>query len=629
MVREGRRNVIQAFFTGIAPVEKVDCNIWADQNIVLTSESSAEPGQWETSRTPHLIEPLQLLSPTNICKEVVVAKGVQLGFTASGLICMLTYVGIDPSPIMYVMPTMEIAEDFSKDRLQPMIDNCAQLSKKIKPAHIRDSGNTITRKRYPGGVIVLAGANSAATLRSKAIRVLILDEVDAYPLNLDKEGSPISLAEKRTATYGDRKKIFKLSTPTNEHTSVIWKEYLSTDQRKLFVPCPICGAYQELLFEGLKWVDGQPETAVYECAHCHKDIEEHHKPTFLCSGEWRSTVPEKRNDYKAGFHINSLYSPYGWMKWSDIATEYERAIRAYTLGDPNLYQVFVNTILGMPYAESGDKPGWEMLYDRREDYRRNKPTNDVLIITAGIDVQGDRIECEIVGWGKNRESWSLDYRVLEGNIAEPKLQSKIAAILNETWKRPDGLEIPLHFCCIDSSDQTSLVYNFCATQLPTKIAPIKGLDKQRRIFSNGAAANKTPAGKDAGAVKYYMIGTDMLKEELYTRLKLRKSEDGKAPPGYCHFPEYSDHYFKGITGEELKTKYVNGRPKVYWDNVYRRNEPMDCRNYARVAQAMTGVDSYGDEVLEDLNNSYKKTTLQLDDEIENSYVPGGGSLWGS
>lgn len=601
-----RYESIKSFLSGLAPVRKVSCDIWADENIVLSSENSAEPGPWRTSRTPYLREILECLSPTNPAQRISFSKGVQIGATTAGIIAMLTYVDTDPAPIMYVLPTINMAEEFSKDKLQPMIDNSQSLAKKIRPAGEKGSGNTILGKRYPGGYIALAGANSAATLRMKSIRVLILDEVDAYPKNLDGEGSPISLAEKRTVSYTYKKKIFKLSTPTVLNASAITTEYEKTDQRKFHVPCPHCDEYQELLFARLFWKEGEPGAAVYRCEHCGEIIQERHKSRMLNRGKWVSTFPERRNDIEVGFHLSTMYSV--WYKWVDIAAEYELAITEQKNNkDDNRLKTFTNTVLGEPYAEVGDVPDWEKLYLRREGYKKNIPNENCLILTAGIDVQHDRVELEIVGWGMDKRSWSVDYRVFRGKFSEEDVKSKIRELMDEEFTREDGLIMPIHKFCIDSSDQTTDVYEFCNSVDHDRMHPIKGVETQTFIYGAPVHVNRTPAGKAFGSLMRYNLGVSILKKELYNNLKKPLPEGDKiGPPGYCHFPEYPEDYFKGITAESQQTVLVNGYPKQKWIRNFQQNEPLDCRNYARAAMDISGYGAYKNDALILINKSYVK-----------------------
>lgn len=601
--------MLQGFYDGLKPIPITLVSDWADNNRYLTSESSAEPGRWSTNRTPYLREILDNLSPNTSVNEIIVIKGVQLGFTEAGLNVVGCYADISPCPIMYVMPTIEVAKGFSESRVDPMIGNCPSLSEKIKPARERDSGNTKFTKKFSGGILVISGANSAASLRSRPIRVLVLDEVDAYPINVDDEGSPISLASKRQATFGLKKKRYMLSTPTTEAESVIEPEYLKTDQRKFYVPCPHCGSFQELLFTQLKWEKGKPETVMYECGDCKEYIPERFKTRMLENGEWRATAPQNGSPLKKGYHINSLYSPIGWMSWLDIATEYEDALTS----EPKMI-TFTNTILGETWKVKGEVPEWNNLYNRREKYELNKPNKEVAFITVGVDVQKDRLECHIVGWCKNKISYSIDYRVLLGETSSVQVWNKLAEIVNETWEREDGIILPMKLMAVDTGYNTSFVYDFCRRFDITKVIPIKGQDKQGIMVAPPRQVDTTSSGKKIGKIKVWNIGVSLIKSEIYGYLKLNIDEHGNVPHGFMHFPQYDAHFFRGITAEQLEFKIQKGFKKYEWVKKYHENEPLDTTVYARAAAAVVGIDRMKDEHFNLMNSGNKKTIIRK--EIE-------------
>lgn len=580
----------RGFFDALKPIPLMKVSEWADRFRRLTSESAAEPGPWATDRTPYLREVMDSLSPNSSINEVIVSKGVQLGFTESGLNMAGCYIDLDPCPIMYVMPTIEMSKAISESRVDPMIENSPSLFDKVRPNRERDSGNTKFVKRYAGGILILSGANSAASLRSRPVRVLVLDEVDAYPLDVDNEGSPIALAEKRTSTFGAKRKIYKLSTPTIEGQSVIQSALEETEQRKFFLPCPHCEHMQHLEFGNLKWTKGDPDSVLYFCNDCGSGIEERFKTTMMAQGEWRATVPGKQLFNKRGYHINSLYSPLGWLSWSEIAKQFEDAEK-----DESLMKVFVNTILGETWKERGESPPWENLYNRRETYKTNSPPKEVSFITAGVDIQRDRIELEIVGWCKGKRSYSLDYRVLLGDTSSKEVWDELAAVVGETWEREDGIVMPLKLMAVDTGYNTTSVYQFCNRFDVTRVIPVKGQAKQPLVVSAPRAVNTTAAGKRVGRVKLWNVGVNIVKSEIYGWLRLERGEDNSAPAGYCHFPEYDSHFFKMLTAEHIQTRIVRGYQVSEWVKKYERNEALDCRVYARAAASVVGIDRFRDE----------------------------------
>lgn len=589
-------NPILNFWNGLKPTELLTVSEWADKNRYLSSESAAEAGKWRTSRTPYLRQIMDDLSPTNSIQEVIVIKSVQLGFTEAGLNTVGCFVDIAPCPILYVMPTIEMAKGVSRDRVDSMVQLCPNLSKKIRPARERDSGNTVLKKTFPGGLLVFAGSNSGSELRSRPMRLLVLDEIDAYPLDVNGEGSPISLAEKRTTTFSNRK-IFKLSTPTIKGVSGIEKAIGPTDQRKYFVPLPCCGVLQTLEFSQLRWEKGDYQKTKYECKECGELVEERHKPKILEAGEWIATQPENASPQRTGYIISGLYSPLGWMSWGDIAKEFDESVN-----DLPKRITFTNTMLGETYEATGESPDFVQLYNKREQYKQNTLNEKICFVTAGVDIQGDRIEIEVVGWGVGRESWSIDYRVLLGDTTKSEVWQELANIIVESWPHASGGNMGLAMCAIDSGYNTTLVYDFCQKFDYTRVIPIKGQDKLNNVMvSPPRAVNVMRDGKKVNGLKVWHVNTSMIKTEIYGFLKSEQNEAGEFPNGYCHFPQYDRYYFQMLTAEQLIIKVDSrGFRKAQWELKFQRNEALDCRVYARAAAHVMGMDMMKPEDFESL-----------------------------
>lgn len=575
------------FFDGLKPEPRVTVSQWADRFRYLAPTSSAEPGQYRTDRTPYLREIQDKLSATDPVQEVVFIKGAQVGATESGFNWLGYIIDVAPAPTLLVQPTDAMSKRNSKMRLDPMIEATPRLREKIKPARSRDSGNTTLQKDFPGGTVVMTGANSAVGLRSMPVRFLMLDEVDGYPIDLDGEGSPVDLARARTRTY-PRKKIYLVSTPTVEGQSVIEKEFQDSDQRRFFVPCPHCEHMQHLKFENLRWESGDPMSALYFCEECGAGIEERFKSFMLKRGEWRATNADFHNPLKVGYHINSLYSPYGWYSWTDAARDWERAD-----GDVTKQKAFINTVLGETYKEKGEAPAWENLYNRREQYAINTPPSTVAFLTAGVDVQKDRLELEIVGWCRDKRTYSIDFRSLIGDTSARPVWDELSKVLTETWTREDGAQMTLRMMAVDTGYNTQHVYDFCRRFDVTRVIPVKGNDSQQMLIAPPRQVDITRSGKKIGRVKVWHVGVSVIKSELYGFLRQEKDEEGGVPYGFCHFPQYDQHYFRGLTAEELQMKINNRGFRVYqWIKKYDRNEPLDCRVYARAAASVVGIDRY-------------------------------------
>ena len=392
----------------MAPEAALALSDWSDQHRVLTSRSAAEPGPYRTSRTPYLRAIMDDLAVGSPVQRIVLKKAAQIGASEIGN-CWIGYI-VDqaPGPVLLVQPTVDLAKRYSKQRIDPLLEESERLRAKVRPSRSRDSGNTILLKEFLGGVLVITGANSAVGLRSMPVRYLFLDEVDAYPGDIEGEGDPVALAEARARTFSFRAKKFIVSTPLLKGASRISREYEASDQRKYFVPCPLCGEKQVLEFGRLRWQPGRPETVLYQCSACEGTFAEYHKTAILEAGEWRATAVAS-DPATHGYHLSGLYSPIGWLSWTDVARNWEDAA-----ADADARKTFVNTILGEEWEEEADSvPDWQRLYERREDWPYGIVPERGLFLTAGADVQADRIEIDVWAWGRGLESWLVEHLVLD------------------------------------------------------------------------------------------------------------------------------------------------------------------------------------------------------------------------
>jgi len=490
-------------------------------------------------------------------ETVVMMSSAQIGKTEIVNNICGYYIHQDPSPMICLQPTLEMAKTWSKDRLAPMERDTPALQDKLKDPRSRDSENTMLHKRFPGGHITMAGANSAASLASRPIRIVLCDEVDRYPASAGTEGDPVNLARKRTTTFWNRK-IILTSTPTIKGASRIESAYLASDQRKYFVPCPDCGAMLLLEWKHLKWDGGE---IWYECEACGVCIEERHKLKMIADGKWRSTA-EASAQKTAGFYINELYSP--WVTWREMRDNFLEA-KKY----PETLKTWVNTSLGETWEETGEGVDDLALRARSEIYDRDAIIDEVVLVTAGVDVQDDRLEIEVVGWAIGEESYSLDYLVLPGDPERGDVWQRLDDVLESIFS---GLKIKIMF--VDSGAHTQAVYRYCKRRGRRGVYATKGQSQPGKPTSARAARRKP--GED---VKPIPIGTDTAKDVIYGRLKIENPG-----PGYCHFPErYDDEYFAMLTAEEVIIKHVQGVPKRVYRQKRKRNEALDCRVYAYAA----------------------------------------------
>ena len=409
----------ESFLKGLLPDPDESFADWCDENIELPQGRHAEAGRWRTARTPFLREPMDELSPASPTEEVVVMKGSQVGMTQTAVHWCGYIIQRAPGPILFIEPTTDVAKKVSKQRIQPMLDGTACLRGLVKPSRSRDSGNTQLSKEFTGGELVITGANSGVGLRFMTARYLVLDEEDGYPADVDGEGPPSELADNRLSTFSRSKKL-RISTPLDATTSVIEPAYLAGSRAHFHVPCPLC-----LKTQWLKWAqiiftfDGvkDPARAAYRCEHCQALIAEHHKTFMLEMGRWVHDDPE--NPIKS-YHISSLYAPYGWKKvsWPALAKEFVRAAAKADRGDLRFLKKFNNTKLAETWQDVGEKIEQHALMERRETFPAECP-DGVLMLTAAVDVQDDRLESEKIGWGKDEESWSVGYRRFYGKPSEP------------------------------------------------------------------------------------------------------------------------------------------------------------------------------------------------------------------
>jgi phage terminase large subunit GpA-like protein len=434
----------------------------------------------------------------------------------------------------------------------------------------------------------------------------ILDEVDAYEADVEGEGSPVDLVRQRLKTFGRFGKMFMISTPTIKGRSQIEHAYEATDQRRYFVPCPHCEHMQWLKFENLKWDKGRPETARYYCVECGCEIEERHKEWMLPRGEWRPTAAceDKR---AIGFHLSALYSPVGWESWENIARNWEAA-----QGNESKLKTFINTTLGETWHERGEAPEWQRLYDRREKWVLGSVPRQALFLTAGVDLQRDRIEVHVWGWSRGMRSWLVDVIVHYGtvsNINDP-CWAELRKTLDKQWLHPSGKQLPILKAAVDTGDglTTSVAYDWCAKQGGQQVVAIKG-DKER-IKAGSPVTGPTyvdvgPTGrKRKRGLKLWHVSGAFFKAETYRFLRLDKPTDEalelgeRYPDGYVHLPDgINSDWVKQLVAEQLVVKKSpRGFPYSVWESLpgQERNEALDCRVYARGMVYLMGADRWPD-----------------------------------
>jgi phage terminase large subunit GpA-like protein len=507
-------------------------------------------------------------------------KGAQIGATESGNNWLGYLIHHAPAPTLYIEPTVEVAKRVSKQRIAPMIEATQVLRERVAASRSRDSGNTMFVKEFEGGLLIITGANSGSGLRSMPIRNLFMDEVDEYPGDVDGQGDPVSLAEKRTTTFA-RRKVFLVSTPTVKGFSRIEREFVASDERRYFVPCPLCGRMDWIRWPNLRWEERRPDTARLYCAGCGELIEERHKTQMLDRGEWRPTT--EGDGRTVGFHLSGLYSPLGWKSWRECVEEFLDA-----KDDPFRLKTWVNTVLGETWEERGEAVEPDHVLARAEHYPAEVP-NGVGVLTAGVDVQGDRLEVAVHGYGAGEESWLIAFTQIHGDPGRESTWQELDQFLRQTFEHVGGQKLPISCVCVDSGGHhTEWVYRFCSGKVDRRIFPTRGGNVA------GTPLVTRPSMHNRYRVRLFTLGVDTAKDMVYSRLRIPTPG-----PGYMHLPDWVDlEYANQLTAEKSIRKYVKGKGATrQWVKTRERNEALDLAVMALAALHILGptfVRSLGD-----------------------------------
>lgn len=593
-------SLIRAKQRALQPPPELTLSQWSEEYMMLSPESSALPGKFRFDRAPFQREVMDAMTDDSI-RKVVIMSASQILKTQ----VMLNFIGYiisnDPAPILIVQPTGKMAQSFSKDRVDAMLRDVPILKGRVKDKRERDSGNSILHKLFPAGALSIASAGSPSDLASRPIRYLLCDETDRYQPG--EEGDPISLARARTTTFWNAKEVL-VSSPTDDTISRIASEYQVSDRRIFAVPCNACGAFQQLLWEQVKWESDQPDTAYYECVHCQEHWDDQQKNYNISYGHWEKTNPEATT---AGFHISNIYSSFKTLK--DLVSNFLIAKK-----DQEQLRAFINTQLGQTWKTEATTVGEINFLNRLEAYDANTIPNTVGLITAGVDTQMDRLECEIVGWGVGDESWSIEYHVIHGNTNSPAPWVQLADLLDKIYTRKDGLTLKVNAMAIDAGGTAPQeVFAFAKKYAKHNVYAIKG------VAGEGKLIFPKKYRRWKGGQRFYPVGVDSAKEKLYSQLALK--EPGA---GYCHYPTtYDEFYFRMLTAETYVIKYRRGHPYKVWSlKQGTRNEALDCRVYAMAARYSFNLDmTRRMEMLEKKAIDVIKSPIQEEDDLSPKIVP--------
>ena len=565
---------------GLKPLPKTSVSQWADNYRMLSSGISAEPGKWKTSRAPYQKDIMNAFTEPGI-HRVVVKSSSQIGKSDMMNNVIGRFAHLDPCAIMMIQPTIDMAQDYSKTRIAPMIRDTKVLNNLFYDVKSRDANNTILSKVFPGGRLIMCGANSPAGLASRPIRILLADEVDRFPDSAGTEGDPVDLAAKRMTTFWNSC-MGLFSTPTNEGTSRIDEEYLAGTQEEWQHKCPNCGEYHLLRhidmtvdYKEIKTPSGKKTVIVndvkWRCPHCGFSFSE--KEMKQTPQKYISRNKDALKNGIRSFFVNGFTSP--WMTWSKIMREWLEA-----KGDPEREKVITNTVFGESYKQKGAFEDEQIFLRRRESYGAELP-NGVLLLTAAIDTQDNRLEYEVVGWGKEEECWGIRKGIVLGAPNQARTWKEIDNILDKTYQFADGKGLKVVRTFIDSGGHyTSDVYNYCQKNFHKQRFAIKGRGGPGiPLIYKIAKANNAKA-------PLILLGVDDGKQQIMDRLSINSPG-----PLYFHFPQdegikelsnrgYDDLYFKGIISEHKKVYKRNGVLREVWETTKNvRNEPLDLRNY--------------------------------------------------
>lgn len=565
---------------GLKPLPKTSVSQWADNHRMLSSGISAEPGKWKTSRAPYQKDIMNAFTESGI-HRVVVKSSSQIGKSDMMNNVIGRFAHLDSCAIMMIQPTIDMAQDYSKTRIAPMIRDTKVLNNLFYDVKSRDANNTILSKVFPGGRLIMCGVNSPAGLASRPIRILLADEVDRFPDSAGTEGDPVDLAAKRMTTFWNSC-MGLFSTPTNEGTSRIDEEYLAGTQEEWQHKCPNCGEYHLLRhidmtvdYKEIKTPSGKKTVIVndvkWRCPHCGFSFSE--KEMKQTPQKYVSRNADALKNGIRSFFVNGFTSP--WMTWTRIMREWLEA-----KGDPEREKVIMNTVFGESYKQKGAFEDEQIFLRRRESYGAELP-NGVLLLTAAIDTQDNRLEYEVVGWGKEEECWGIRKGIVLGAPNQARTWKEIDNILDKTYHFADGKGLKVVRTFIDSGGHyTSDVYNYCQKNFYKQRFAIKGRGGPGiPLIYKIAKANNAKA-------PLILLGVDDGKQQIMDRLSI-----DSPGPLYFHFPQdegikelsnrgYDDLYFKGIISEHKKVYKRNGVLREVWETTKNvRNEPLDLRNY--------------------------------------------------
>lgn len=555
----------------VAPPPDITVSQWAETHRIVSRGKSPVPGPWSNETAPFLTEIMNCYNDPAIF-EVTIMKASRIGATEVINNIIGYVIHHDQKGILYVQQSLDEARKYSKQILSPMLQDTACLKARISEFKARDKDNTTLSKSFTGGSLLMVGASSPKGFRMVACPVVFVDDVDGFPVDVAGEGDPVDLAVTRADNFFDRF-IIRVSSPTIEGFSRVEESFDASDQRYFYVPCQNCGEEFILMWDQVRWEPGRPETAGYVCEWCEfKHFHHLHKMDMLRGGYWQA---EKACTGHAGFQISRLYSPF--IDWAEMAHKWTEVCHI-----PSRRKVFINTQLGKSYEEDAERLDPDEIEDRCEPFPAEVPQGGALL-TCGVDIQKTRIELEVVAWGLGLESWSVEYRVIWGHYKKPEVWEQLKKfLLEKEFEHESGMKLKISATCIDANHFSIEVYKFCKPLHRRRVYAIKSVAGFGRPFTGPWTQNNTQR------CQLYTLGVDVGKESLFDALE---TED--PGPGFCHFPDGREkEFFNQLTAEKAVMYTKNGQHFKRFVATRKRNEALDCRNYAQAARELMKIKKF-------------------------------------
>ena len=556
-VQQTRRRALRA----LIPPPKLSLPDWIESTVQLPSTVSALPGK--VKLWPYQRGIAEAISDPEI-ERVSVVKSVRVGYSMLLTATLASYVANEPAPILALLPTESDARDFVVSDLEPTFEATPVLRGLLSGEADESGRSTLLSRRFPGGSLKVVAAKSPRNLRRHTARILLIDEADA--MESSAEGNPLTLAERRTLSFANRKIILG-STPIHDETSHVLRAYAASDRRVFECPCPECGGLTEIMWQHIEWEPEQPATAAFRCPHCNELIVERHKAAMVAKGDWRITAPNVKGH--AGFRINALVSNLANATWGKLATEFLKA-----KNDPAELQTFVNTLLGQGWREATEEIDETGLMARAEAFGLNAIPADVLVMTCGVDVQHDRLEIIYLGFGKG-DIFTLGHSVIFGSPHEDSTWAELDDALRQTWQHPKGGTLKIDAAIVDSGDGQTVdsVYSFTKPRFGRRIVSGKGMAGNRPAITRS----------NAKGVPIFLIGVDGLKAQLLTRLAKGQT---------IRFSNTLEpEWYSQLASERRVVRYSRGQPVRQFERIAgRRAEALDCFVYAMAARELVKLD---------------------------------------